>query len=288
MKLSPVSHIENQKGQASVEYLLMLFITLVVGGGLMYQFHAGFGQYIDDYFGGYIACLLETGELPALGGSVASGQCNAPKFEFTTVAKGSKGGAGGKGAKGAGTDAADKDKKSKEDDKEKTASAQSSPTLGGSKNSESGGGGRSSSSFANKSFGGSKDRPKKIEVKSKEGGFTIGDDSMQAGQGSGNNRNNRMRSKKVNTKVISLASLKQKEEEKRRPSKKEVKVTEEKSRVAKMKYIPKTRTIASMSSEDTKFTVGGFLKWFIIILLLLAVVIFVGSQVLSYAKSKDS
>ena len=94
MKLSPVSHIENQKGQASVEYLLMLFITLVVGGGLMYQFHAGFGQYIDDFFGGYIACLVETGELPPLGGNVTGGLCTAPKFEFTTVAKNSSGSTG--------------------------------------------------------------------------------------------------------------------------------------------------------------------------------------------------
>lgn len=49
---------------------------MVVLGGI-YQLNSAFREWAKGYFGDYLACLLETGELPSIGGSVGdSGLCN--------------------------------------------------------------------------------------------------------------------------------------------------------------------------------------------------------------------
>ncbi len=64
----------NQKGAGLVEYLLLLIIGVSLILGLMNQFYRPFGQWLTNYTGSYLQCLLETGELPALGGTT-SGEC---------------------------------------------------------------------------------------------------------------------------------------------------------------------------------------------------------------------
>lgn len=72
-----------EAGQAVLEYILVLVITVSIILGLMYQFNDAFKQFLDSYFGDYIACLLESGELPALGGAGANaGQCASPYSSF--------------------------------------------------------------------------------------------------------------------------------------------------------------------------------------------------------------
>jgi hypothetical protein len=58
----------SQKGQAVTEYLLILVIVVGIALGVIYQLSGAFRKYVENYFGGYVACLLETGELPGLGG----------------------------------------------------------------------------------------------------------------------------------------------------------------------------------------------------------------------------
>ena len=57
-----------EKGQAVIEYLLILILVVSIILGILYQFNDAFKKFINGYFGDYIACLLETGELPSLGG----------------------------------------------------------------------------------------------------------------------------------------------------------------------------------------------------------------------------
>lgn len=71
----------NEAGQAIVEYILVLIITVSIILGVMYQFNDAFKQFMDSWFGDYITCLMETGELPALGGA-ASGLCVSPQFNL--------------------------------------------------------------------------------------------------------------------------------------------------------------------------------------------------------------
>ena len=70
-------------GQAVLEYLLVLFVTVAIILGLLYQFNSGFKVFLDNFFGDYIACLLETGELPSLGAQgPGPKECSPPQFSF--------------------------------------------------------------------------------------------------------------------------------------------------------------------------------------------------------------
>lgn len=98
----------SQKGQAVTEYLLILVIVTGIALGVIYQFSDAMKKYVNSYFGDYLACLLETGELPTLGGTTgptAEG-CNA-SFEPFSLAKGrpliEKDGADGAARKSAGS-----------------------------------------------------------------------------------------------------------------------------------------------------------------------------------------
>lgn len=46
--------------------------------GLLYQLNTAFQSWAASYFGDYLSCLLETGELPSIGGAAPgdSGECN--------------------------------------------------------------------------------------------------------------------------------------------------------------------------------------------------------------------
>ncbi|MBX9766618.1 MAG: hypothetical protein K2X47_05045, partial [Bdellovibrionales bacterium] len=60
----------NQKGQASIEYVLVLVIVIMIGLGIVWKFNSAFRQFASSYFGQYLDCLLANGELP----SIASGK----------------------------------------------------------------------------------------------------------------------------------------------------------------------------------------------------------------------
>ena len=62
--------LNKESGQGVLEYILVLVIVLVVILGLVYQFNVKFKNYAEQFFDGYIACLLETGDLPGVGGSM--------------------------------------------------------------------------------------------------------------------------------------------------------------------------------------------------------------------------
>ena len=60
-----------------LEYILILVVvvSLILGG--IYQLNTAFKSWAENYFGNYLACLLETGELPSIGGAPGdSGVCN--------------------------------------------------------------------------------------------------------------------------------------------------------------------------------------------------------------------
>ncbi|MCB0363229.1 MAG: hypothetical protein KDD35_10925, partial [Bdellovibrionales bacterium] len=76
-QLIKLSHARSESGQAVVEYLLVLVITVAIAVGLLYQFNGSFARWATSYFGSYFACLLETGELPGIGGAGGdSGICS--------------------------------------------------------------------------------------------------------------------------------------------------------------------------------------------------------------------
>lgn len=82
---SSSSPLKSQSGQAVTEYILVLVVVVGIIMGILYQFNDAFKKYVQSYFGEYVACLLETGELPGLGGEDGANAqiCNASFEPFS-------------------------------------------------------------------------------------------------------------------------------------------------------------------------------------------------------------
>lgn len=74
--------VVNYSGQAMIEYLLMIVVTVVLVVGLTIAFFAPLQNFLAALNRTYIRCLLETGELPRVG-TESTGICDAeiPKFQ---------------------------------------------------------------------------------------------------------------------------------------------------------------------------------------------------------------
>lgn len=80
--------LKSQSGQGILEYILVLVVAVAIIMGGIYQLNDAFRTWGNNYFGEYLACLLETGELPIISGSPGdSGICNQ-LFEPFSFAKG--------------------------------------------------------------------------------------------------------------------------------------------------------------------------------------------------------
>ncbi len=88
MCLKFLKYKRRQKGQAALEYVLLLFVTLSIIGGSVYQFSSAFRNFADQLFGkgentGYIGCLIEEGLLPG----DESDECTPPRFDLKSGKK---------------------------------------------------------------------------------------------------------------------------------------------------------------------------------------------------------
>jgi hypothetical protein len=86
----------NQKGQALIEYVMLLFIAVLMVIGLVYQFNDAFRQYLNAWFGsneGYLFCLIQNGYLPG-----ESENCSPPTFNLKNGKKLAADGIGGGGS----------------------------------------------------------------------------------------------------------------------------------------------------------------------------------------------
>lgn len=105
------SRLNNQHGQALIEYVLILVITVSLILALISQVFEPIQKHLDNYMGKYIQCLLEMGELPTLGASDSpvaeeGGDCNS-RFDAASLGAGRppSSGSGGAGAgSGSGSD----------------------------------------------------------------------------------------------------------------------------------------------------------------------------------------
>lgn len=97
--------LAGQRGQATLELVLVLLVGVLIALGLIYRFNTAFKKYTVDMYGTYYRCLLETGELPGTG-SV----CRDKEVRFNIangrdlVRDGGTGGSGGGGSGGGGSD----------------------------------------------------------------------------------------------------------------------------------------------------------------------------------------
>lgn len=78
---------KGESGQSLTEYLLVLVVVVAIIIAAIWLFSTAFKVWANAYFGEYLACLLETGELPSTGKGAAGGGagniCNQFFEEFS-------------------------------------------------------------------------------------------------------------------------------------------------------------------------------------------------------------
>jgi hypothetical protein len=264
----------SQSGQAVVEYMLVLIVTIGICGGALWQFDDAFRAFASSYFGSYLACLLETGELPSMGASSTSsssdGTCN-DSFQAFNISNGrplngysgiNSGGANGAAAAG----------------KNSGNSAARATTS----NRGSGAGDPSFGRF---------DRGRPEVAVEKKSGAGAQDEKNQGDLGfmGGGSKRPALVSTSEKRTALDYSSLISSEEEKKEEGRVPTKVSSQKndSLRAKKAIVQETRKPASKEDEDKEWTVGGFMRWIIIIAIIVALVVFIGGQALQISKGGE-
>ena len=262
--------LRSQGGQTLIEYILVLLVTVSIVLGGVYQLNTAFKSWASNYFGDYISCLLETGELPSIDGTPGdSGTCNQLYQPFSLTDGRplitTNSGAGAKGGKGGG---------------------------GGGRNT----GGRSAAGGGGGNYGGG-------------GGFAGGGAGQSSGYGNynrlgsdGSNTGNtgvrygggytqlnrRLDTHTTDSLDTHFAFENDRNTSPRRlPSSSNGKNAEAGSASSfKVKPISERKKPAEDAS-NLNFTVGNFLKWIIIAAIIIALVLLIGGQMLQVGKSME-
>lgn len=266
----------SESGQALVEYIFIVFLMLFVFLGAFYQVSSAFQNWAGQYFGNYLTCLLETGELPSLGYSQETTSltgCDAEYAPFS-IANGRPplfgAGAGGSGEGGDGAGAG--------------SGAGSGGVVQGGRFGRSGGG-----------RGRGVGRSGKFRGKAKKGASSKGKNKDKAFQ-------NKFISSSTSTSVaqeiddgddvyLVRYGAAQKEKEKKKESSQRVFTKKgrlsggesSKDKVFVVKKAPKRE----LQQEEKRLTLPGFLRYLVLILLVVGLVIFLFLQMSQLRKTME-
>lgn len=278
-KISPFrSRSARQSGQAIIEYVLILIITVSLVLALMNQVFKPFGTFIENYMGKYVGCLLEYGELPSLGSQDESpvdedSECEK-RFEAASV------GAGRPPRQGGGNT----NNPNRENNRERSSS-------------ERGGGGGTYAGSASRSRGigqrgpqsGVESAPARPAGKTVEIALSSGPGGayFNASEG-GSSTTIRVAENRRYVAVTGLSDEEKKRLEREVEGQDKLLVTGE-GIAQKPKKLAIKRPEAPMKIEpDEPFTLGDFMRILFIAAIIIALVIFVGGQVLQMSKSDNS
>lgn len=275
---TPAGLLNNQSGQAIVEYVLILVVTVTLVLGGLYSLNSAFKSWANNYFGNYIACLLESGELPNIQGSGGDGGICNEIFKPFTLADGRpmnlnyqppEGGGGGSGG-GA------------------RERGQAGTSVGGRGGGSGGGGGYGGGSFSGGSFGkGGRKAPGRGNRRGTTSTFT---GNMAASDyGSSSSGSTRRARVAVKNRLDNRFAF---EEERERPQSRSVASTGKKvaEEGASAKPIRVNRSDVKKKQEaeaDKGLSIPNLLKYLIIAGIIIALIVFLGGQGLQINKSMD-
>ncbi|MFS4458860.1 hypothetical protein [Bdellovibrio sp. HCB2-146] len=269
--------LNNNSGQALIEYVLILVITVSLVLALIYQVFKPFQNFIQSYMGSYVQCLLETGELPSFGyGEAAINEegCDA-KFAAASWNKGRPPiGTGGNTGNN------------------QSSSSQNSGSSGSDSSSGSGGGSYAGSNSRNgrSMFRAPRSAPRGVG-EATTGGKVVEialDGNGAGGFFKGSTGGGYVRPARKIT-AVGITGLT--EEEKKKLAKKAENggkqmvvqggLTPPVKKIAVKKPEPKPQ----VEAEESGFTIGNFIRILFIAALIIALVIFIGGQALQMSKS---
>lgn len=281
----------NQSGQAVIEYVLMLVISVSLVVLLATQIFTPFQNFLKAYIGDYVQCLLEVGELPSLGGEdtrVADEGCNA-KFEAASISD-------GRPSKGSGSSGSNGDSGSGSDSSNSSKSSRSSSDSSGS----SGSGGKnagSSSRSGGRSTMLSKNGPGGMDGASGGSGKTT-EIPLEQGAGSssgffttGNNQVIYVRrtDKTTSIGIAGLTDAERKKLEKKDIANKQRTVASdgEGGPAPKKLVVKPPEAKTTLAQEGTGWSIGNFIRYLFIACIIIVILIFIGGQALQMSKSME-
>lgn len=293
----------NQSGQAVVEYILLVAVSVSIIIGLKNAFK-GAGDFVDRYVGAYTQCLMEYGELPSLGlddaeltkhKNDAEEGCN-PKFKNFTFAEGrppATSTSGGSQSKSS-SSANDKSQKSNSENRQagKAADGANSSSSGSAGSS---GSGKNASPYANGNLrrngsgtvadGARASKVKEIEEQAE------GDRPDRRSSGAETRTVYRVREKyrALTGKMADDFEKNANKTAKREPGRQStIKPSEDGYQPGPRVSYPKQpeRKVAAVEEEkDSGWGLGALVKWIMIIGIIIAIVIFFGGQIMNYSNS---
>ena len=296
----------NQKGQGMIEYILLLFITVTMILLAMANLFKPMQNFLKNFMGTYVACLLTSGELPAIRVENKMKDTEAKcSFSMTggngTVNNGGQGSTGGSGSNGSNGTNGNGGNKGSESDSAKGNNPNSSgsgdgSSVNGAGNSYAGSGGRRGG-FGKSAF----------LKRSSDGGSGNGD-SDSAGGGTryvnnlDKNKDDRFYRARQKTSQLSnrngrgvyitgMTDAEEKKiERKIQSSPRSVPKSSEEFSVPGRKSIVKPPTVTKkkvLVQDEETFSLGNLFKYVLIAIILLLILILGGGQAFEMSKTME-
>ncbi len=274
------ARLKSNSGQAVIEYVLMLVISVSLVLMLMSQIFKPFQAFVQSFMGDYMACLLETGELPKLGADTQKdSEC---KFSFEGVSGNASNSSNS--SKSGSDNKSDSSSSSDKNSSKSSSSSSSSGTYAGSNSRPRGSNAITRARAPTKGVSGDSDTGGKVIEITLEGG---GAGTLYKA------KNGASYSVDGGRRVASIPVSGMTEEERKKLEKKaesgkkstivsgDMPTKPKKMAVKK----PEARTVAEAPEEPVTF--GNFIRWLFIAALVIALVIFLGGQALQFSKSGE-
>lgn len=294
--------VVNQRGQAAVEYVLLLvvIVSMVIAAKGLFQ---GADTFIKNYVGDYFVCLMDYGELPTQSVSEADLKTHttSSKCKVTfSIAKGATLVNGGSSQSGAGSKAG-QNSSSAEASKKTSASGSKNKNQSTANNDSSSG--TNTSAYANgritklNSGSGTSDGPNGSSGVNKskiiEGDQASSDSIFGNGSGGSDNRSDpkaRRYKAIISGQMYTDIEKNSKNKQPRSALKNTLKIpTEEGLRPGPRKnaFIPPERKpAATVEDAEANFSFGNLMKWLMIAGMVIAIIIFFGGQIMNYSNSE--
>lgn len=266
------SILSKQSGQALVEYILLVSISVALVLAFATQFYKPFGNWMQNYMGEYLQCLLDYGELPTMGSVGVDGECAQSFKPFSPAGgrpplKNKERNASGGGQAG------------NPSENEKGSANKSTFTSGASGRTRSmvvsGGAGADGKSGG----AGEKQVVEKLSDSQFEK-FRNSNKSTTIAQSSISQPNNTVAISSSRKEII----REQEKYVKLKPG--EVESSESSSKNKKMVISPPEKKVDA-KEEGFEWNFGQYLKFALILAIIIAIVLFVGGQILQISKSME-
>jgi hypothetical protein len=272
-----------------VEYILILIVVVGIIGGVVFKMNDAFKVWANNYFGEYLACLLETGELPNTGGSGdGTGICET-SFKPFSITEGKpliKGGTGGTGKVVPGDDGTGGSgkggSKSASDDSGSGGRGSRGADNDSSANGRGGGAGNRSRIGAMGSRRGFNANSTRIrgrgEGDKEENAYTGSTEAGDYGAGGAGGRGKRKGSARQRLDTRFATDTDKEEVPKRTAILTSEKKASDSPKKNALKNKEKKLKRDTASDDDSGFSFGDFIRWLIIIALILMLILTLGGQ----------